>query len=481
MTHSPNLALPYLSAAQAQKHVTVNEALRILDAVVMLALLDRDLAAPPASPADGARYIVAAGATGAWAGHAGAIAAWQDGAWAFIAPRPGFLAYVVDEASLLVWDGSAWQGAGSGGAPSAIDNLTRLGVGTAADATNPFAAKLNNALWTAKTAAEGGDGSLRYKMNKENAAATLSLLMQTGYSGRAEIGLTGDDDLRLKVSPDGATWIDAIHIDRTSGRVAFPANGGPREVLTAPRTYYVRADGSDSNSGRADSAGDAFLTIQKAIDTVAALDTSIHAVTVQVGAGTYTGAVALKQPVGAGTLTLIGDITTPSNVVISTTDVAAISATGNTSWTVRGFKLQTAASGHGIFTTGGAYIKFNSIIFGTCASSHLYASLGASLQTTGDYAISGGANAHWQAQEGGRIDTQARTVTISNTPAFSTSLAYARLGGGVTCHAMTFSGTGATGKRFTVETNAVVFTSGGGASYLPGNSAGSTTTGGQYA
>ena len=63
-----HLMVPYLAAAQAQKHVTHNEALRILDGLVQLSVLDRDLAAPPASPADGDRYIVGSGATGDWAG-----------------------------------------------------------------------------------------------------------------------------------------------------------------------------------------------------------------------------------------------------------------------------------------------------------------------------------------------------------------------------------------------------------------------------
>ena len=89
-----------------------------------------------------------------------------------------------------------------------LQNLALLGIGTTADATNPFSAKLNKALWTAKTAAEGGDGDLRYTMNKETAADVLSLLLQRGFSGRAEIGLIGDDDLTFKVSPDGSTWVD---------------------------------------------------------------------------------------------------------------------------------------------------------------------------------------------------------------------------------------------------------------------------------
>ena len=71
MDATPNLSLPYIMAAQSQKHVTHNEAIRALDAIVQLAVLDRDLTAPPGSPADGARYIVGTSPTGAWSGHAG--------------------------------------------------------------------------------------------------------------------------------------------------------------------------------------------------------------------------------------------------------------------------------------------------------------------------------------------------------------------------------------------------------------------------
>ena len=80
MAETTHLLLPYLLAAQAQKHVTVNEALRLLDGLVQLAVLDRHLTAPPASPADGDRYIVASGATGAWSGWDLNVAYWVDGA-----------------------------------------------------------------------------------------------------------------------------------------------------------------------------------------------------------------------------------------------------------------------------------------------------------------------------------------------------------------------------------------------------------------
>jgi hypothetical protein len=219
MTDTPNLALPCIEGSQAQKHVTHNDALRILDTLVQLAVADRDLTAPPGSPGDGQRWIVKAGATGAWAGHDNAIAAWQDGAWIFSTPQTGWLAYIVDEGALVAWSGSAWIDAIA--ALTSLNNMTLLGVGTAADATNPFSLKLNNTLFTAKTVAEGGSGDLRYKLSKETSAKTLSFLFQDNYSGRAEIGLTGDDDFHFKVSADGSTWLDALVIDKSSGRVTL--------------------------------------------------------------------------------------------------------------------------------------------------------------------------------------------------------------------------------------------------------------------
>jgi hypothetical protein len=233
MTDTSNLGLPVIAAAQAQKHVTHNEALRILDTLVQLAVLDRDLNAPPGSPVEGQRWIVKASPapTGGWAGHGNQIAAWQDGGWQFSVPKTGWVAYVVDEGTLVTWNGTAWGDFFA--AVTTIQNLALLGVGTTADATNPFSAKLNNALWVAKTVAEGGDGNLRYKLSKESAAKTLSYLFQDNFSGRAEIGLTGDDDFHVKVSADGSTWRDAITVDRSTGKLTVGQGFGSPPGLRA--------------------------------------------------------------------------------------------------------------------------------------------------------------------------------------------------------------------------------------------------------
>ncbi len=123
MDETQNLQLPYIMAAQSQKHVTHNEAIRNLDALVQLAVKDRDLSAPPGSPGEGERYIVAGGASGAWSGKEGYVAAFQDGAWMFYLPRAGWRCWVEDEGVLLVYDGALWGVfSGFGGMSSIINN-----------------------------------------------------------------------------------------------------------------------------------------------------------------------------------------------------------------------------------------------------------------------------------------------------------------------------------------------------------------------
>jgi hypothetical protein len=213
-----HLALPFVMAAQAQKHVTHNEALRLLDGIVQLSVKDRDLTAPPASHTEGDRYIVASGASGVWTGWDLNIALWVDGAWLRLPPRAGWRAWVEDEGVLLAYNGSTWIGT----TPTALQNLALLGLGTTADAANPFSAKLNAALWTAKTIAEGGTGDLFYTMNKEAAGNDLGLTLQTAYVTKALVGLFGSNKFRLAVSVDGSSFFDGLIVDNATGIVDLP-------------------------------------------------------------------------------------------------------------------------------------------------------------------------------------------------------------------------------------------------------------------
>jgi hypothetical protein len=117
-----------------------------------------------------------------------------------------------------VFDGSAWTAP----LPSTPQNLSLLGIGTTADASDPFAAKLNAALWTAKTAAEGGTGDLFYTMNKETAGHDLGLTLQTGFVTKALLGLFGSDKFRLAVSADGSSFFDGLIVDNANGIVDQP-------------------------------------------------------------------------------------------------------------------------------------------------------------------------------------------------------------------------------------------------------------------
>lgn len=74
-----------------------------------LSVKDRDLTAPPASPSAGDAYIVAAGATGAWAGLDHHVAVWTGTAWATTAPNVGWLAYVADEEVLTAYKSAGWS------------------------------------------------------------------------------------------------------------------------------------------------------------------------------------------------------------------------------------------------------------------------------------------------------------------------------------------------------------------------------------
>lgn len=204
------LGLPFILPAQAQKHVTHNEALQRLDAVVHLAI-EGEQNAVPALPPDGACYLVGASPAGEWSGHAADVAIYQDGYWQFVSPAPGWTAWFVDDGNFLVFDGNGWRTPAQGSTITA----EMVGINATADGTNRLSV---SAPATLLNHAGGGH---QLKINKATGADTATLLFQTGWSGRAEMGLTGSDAFAIKVSGDGSGWAEALRID-ASGAVSFP-------------------------------------------------------------------------------------------------------------------------------------------------------------------------------------------------------------------------------------------------------------------
>ncbi len=208
MATTNNLSISLVAQSQAQKEVTVNTAISVIDAVLNTGVIDRETATPPASPAEGDIYIVGASATGDWAGHDDELAYYNSG-WKFISPNEGMTIWVNDEDKHYTYDGSGWVQS------DAADNLETLGINATADTTNRLTVKSDAVLFD-----HDGDDS-QVKVNKNAAGDTASHLFQTGFSGRAEFGLIGDDDFRLKVSADGSSFDQVFVADKDNGNIDF--------------------------------------------------------------------------------------------------------------------------------------------------------------------------------------------------------------------------------------------------------------------
>lgn len=257
-----------------------------------------------------------------------------------------------------------------------------------------------------------------------------------------------------------------------------------REVLTAARTYYVRTDGNDSNTGLVDSAGGAFLTYAKAKAVAQTIDINGQVLTIQMGAGTWTSPIILFDVVGywgVGSCLLVGDTAAPTNVVLSVNSAtygALHVEMISTIWEVKGFQY-TNSAGNCVYVIGGK-LYLHEADFGASGAgfAHIFTSFDGFFDARANYSVSGAAGYHWMAQGKSHLRVISRTITITGTPAFT---AWA-LSSGIAlipCGGNTFTGS-ATGQRYNASGNSVINSSGGGAGYLPGNAAGATATGGQY-
>ena len=283
------LGLPYLLPSQAQKHVTHNEALRMLDVLVQLSVLDRSLTTPPADPQPGQRWIVGFGGTGPWAGRDGQIAAWLEDGWLFLTAQEGWRAQVLAEGRAHVFDGAVWVPEGGG-----PQEFPRVGISTGSDDTNRLAVVSPASLFS-----HAGAGH-QLKVNKAAPVETATLLFQSGWSGRAEMGLAGTDDFSVKVSADGSAFVTALSADRASGAVTLPAG-----VRTGDGTAAAPAIGfaADADTGFARTADNRIGMVTGGIER-AALSAAGLTVNVPI---TGTAVTQSQADATAGRLLKVGD------------------------------------------------------------------------------------------------------------------------------------------------------------------------------
>lgn len=218
--NSPNLDLHYLLASQAQKHVTFNELINKIDALLMLSVNSHTLDVPPSNPTEGNSYIVPPSATGVWQNQISKIAIWQNLGWSFISPNNGFLAFSKQDGELYLYNNGWNKLSNVIEQQTQISSLSQLAVGTAPSATNPLSVKANSVLFSAKYSSDSGDGNLRIKINKELDSNIASFIFQKNWSGFAEFGLLGDNYFGIKTSSDGSNWINPFKID-AEGKISF--------------------------------------------------------------------------------------------------------------------------------------------------------------------------------------------------------------------------------------------------------------------
>jgi hypothetical protein len=263
---------------------------------------------------------------------------------------------------------------------------------------------------------------------------------------------------------------------------------GGREILTANRTYYVRTDGNDSNTGLVDSSGGAFLTIQKGLDVAATLDGGgLYSATVKTAAGTWTVGTTLdfKPAVGMPEIILEGDTTTPANVILEGTTrlIQAFKRGSGQKFRIQGVTLRASSGDITAVYCDDSRLLIDRCAFGSVGTNgyHMIAISEAVISIDGNYTISGGAFSHFRVQAGARIDANiagSKTVTVSGSPAFN-RFCWALAGGYYSGDQVTYSGS-ATGTRHVSEQNSIIFTNGLGTNLFPGNSNGTTATGGIF-
>jgi hypothetical protein len=264
------------------------------------------------------------------------------------------------------------------------------------------------------------------------------------------------------------------NLSEVTSKPTAQINIGAREVLTGSRTYYVRSDGSNSNNGSTNSAGGAFLTLAFAYSVVTGkIDFGGQNVTIQMGTNLTDNLNINGAWVGGGILIIdLGGFALTGNnngVCINCPLPGILRVQNGTITTTAGCSLQCSSPGAILMVNTG-------MTFGATAASQVQINCvsGGTVWLSGAYTISGGAGYHIVSRGGGSsvAQTGAFTITLTGTPAFTLFVVASRLGLiDIESGVVTFSGA-ATGQRYSMDTNAVIYTNAGGANYFPGNAAG---------
>lgn len=197
--NTARLGLPLIQPGQALKYITHNEAIDRLDTLVQLGLQGLDFDTPPVNAEVGQVFATSDEPTGEWSGHPYCLARRTAFGWTFVPLTTGFTA-ISPDGVWTRWTGTAWSPVGS------VEAAPHFGINTEADSFNRLSVKSDSVLFSHDDVSGGGSGDHRMVVNKSDSDRTASLLFQTAFSGRAELGVGAGDTVRLRSSSDGVTW-----------------------------------------------------------------------------------------------------------------------------------------------------------------------------------------------------------------------------------------------------------------------------------
>lgn len=262
----------------------------------------------------------------------------------------------------------------------------------------------------------------------------------------------------------------------TSNLNLWQSTIGVRQALTTGLSFYVRTDGNDSNSCLVNNSGGACLTLQGAWNKIAnGYDLRGFTATVNISNGTYAaGMLDLNAPAVGGPVSFVGNVGTPGNVIISASSGDCFEISQSVI-TISGMKL-TNSGGSDVHAYRSGVINISSgIEFGAASESHMFADNEGQIIAQGNYTINGNAPYHWLGHTEGYISVISKTVTLSGTPTFSSTFAYAVRGGVMEVADNTYTGS-ATGIRFITDNGGSIYTNCS-LTCLPGDAAGQNNAG----
>lgn len=258
------LDLPLIKPSQAQKHVTHNEALQVLDGLVQAALEETGATTPPFEPIDGTLFALGASPTDDWSDQGGKLALRAGGGWIFIDPEQGWQAFDKAAGAFKFYDGSIWKSASQN-----LENLPGVGIGTTSDSVNRLALSSDASLFN-----HAGAGH-QLKVNKASSGDTASLLFQSGFTGHAEMGLAGDTAFSIKVTDDGSTWFDALRASAATQTV---------EIDLPITGTSVQQSAIDDTTGRVLLTGAAAMVLTGGLESRVSLSGTPDALIITTGA-----------------------------------------------------------------------------------------------------------------------------------------------------------------------------------------------------